>query len=52
MIAGNNKPYMSQYAVAWKYYTESSRTMVKITKVDKASEIERIKAELAKLGVS
>lgn len=46
----NNKPFTTQYAVAWKHYTPSSRTMVKLVKIDKASEIERIKAELTKLG--
>lgn len=44
------KPCKSMYAVAWKHYTRSSRTMVKLVKVDRASEIERIKAELARIG--
>lgn len=43
-------PCKSMYAVAWKHYTRSSRTMVKLVKVDRASEIERIKAELARIG--
>lgn len=39
----------SMYAVNWRHYTPSSRSLVSITKQDKEALIAKLKAELAKL---